>query len=89
MRIALDVQAILRRCATSEKANSRHSIGELLDAAVAVAPAEPALHSISRFARASSDGGTSSPRAFAVFKLITSSYLERSGHAESVGSGLV
>jgi len=34
-----------------EKTNSRHSMGELLYAAVAVAPAEPALHSIRRCAR--------------------------------------
>src|SRR5205823_6518637 len=32
-------------------------------------------HSITSSARASSVGGTSSPRAFAVFRLITSSYL--------------
>jgi hypothetical protein len=56
-----------------EKTNSRHSMGELLYAAVAVAPAEPALHSIRRCARASSDGGTSSPSAFAVLRLITNS----------------
>ena len=56
-----------------EKTNSRHSMGELLYASVAVGPAEPALHSIRRCARASSDGGTSSPSAFAVLRLITNS----------------
>jgi hypothetical protein len=55
----------------AEKANVRHSIGKLLDTAITVAPAELAFHSISRFARASNDGGTSSPSAFAVLRLIT------------------
>src|SRR5262245_45259221 len=44
-----------------------------------------ASHSITSSARASSDGGTSRPRAFAVLRLITSSYLVGACTGRSAG----
>ena len=46
---------------------------------------EPLGHSMTSSARASSVGGTSSPRAFAVFRLITSSYLVGACTGRSAG----
>ena len=56
----------------------------------AAAPAEQrdelaALHSITSSARASTVGGTSRPSAFAVFRLITSSYLVGACTGRSAG----